>query len=370
MTLLDPLSISIPTASPAFLPSPRRDLPTRKLLQPSPTHPDDYILEIDYSALSDYLCCARQFENHYVFSRQGKYPPSATEFGKLFHSCEELRLRGAPNWQQAQTEKVIQHFSQNPVPPDEYRTGDRMLEVLSKYNTQYAEDGWPGQVVQHEGQPFVERPFKLELCSIPLNCNLPYPMDLLVARLNDVACDGQCTPVRSLHIQLTGRIDLLLYNSNSIFVVDHKTTSMGGKMFEDAFYLSLQTRGYTWAAKHILGLSLDDPTIPGLIANAVLVKPPHKTERGKSETIVCSRHTYFYSGDSLHEWEDNIKAHVSDLVHCLVRGYFPQTSLSFMSPCARCDMQLNCRLPRHQRAADLYSDDYQNVVWNPIDNID
>ena len=53
---------------------------------------DDYILEFDYSSLSDLLKCPRKYENAYVLGRVPIGDDSATAFGDLFHRCESLRI--------------------------------------------------------------------------------------------------------------------------------------------------------------------------------------------------------------------------------------------------------------------------------------
>lgn len=362
--MLDPLSFSIESPR---APAPRLDLPTRKLLQPSPDHPDDYILELDYShGLSNFMICPRLWENVNVRSRESAYDNIAQDFGSLFHKCEELRLRYglSPEVVARQRELVVQHFLSKPAPPGEYRTADRMIDVLNKYNSGVAaNDHWPESVAVRDGEKVLERSFKVPLCSVPVNTTLPYRYRDLVA-LPDFHTPSEYhgitnLPVRSLHILLTGRIDAILQNSNLLFVLDHKTTSRDESEVVEAFNLSFQTRGYAWAARE-LGFP-----VAGCIINSVLIRPPHKTERGKTAREAFNRHTYFYRPDMLDEFAESAKAHVSTLVHFLTTGFFPQTSLSFRSPCPRCDFHDNCRLPPHQREADLASDLYRDVTWDP-----
>lgn len=360
--MLDPLSISIPLAPDKFIPSdvPR---PQRKLLQPSPDHPDDYIIELDYSSLSNFMNCPRQSENYSVHSRELAGPSSATDFGKLFHSCEELRLRHgwSEETKQAQFRLVEAHFLSHPTSPSDHRTSERMLAVLGQYNKTYNEslpDGWPGKVRN------VEVPFKVPLCSVKVKGRLPYSDIQLTGRDDNAGrdeLDGEMIGlyVRNVHIIYTGRIDAVLSDSNLFWVADHKTSSRGGKEFVEAFRLSRQTLGYVWAAQKLLG-----ETFAGCILNALVIKPP--TQKLFNNTDL-ERHTFFYSQDHLTEWEEGMKWTITDFVSCLVRGYFPQQALSFKSPCSMCDYAENCQLPSKDRAADLASSLYQNVTWNPID---
>lgn len=351
--MIDPLSLNISLAPKA---PPRPVLPQRKLLQPIPDSPDSYVLEIDNSTLEHYTLCPRSFENYGVRARQKDRDVSPLEFGHLFHECEELRLtHGLTDAVRArQQELVMAHFVQYPVAPTDHRTAHRMLRLLEQYNSLYARDTWPESVLRdHEGQHFVERPFKIPLCTLNLNVLLPYYESELVVGSNK----REKLFVRSLHIVWTGRIDVVLRQGNAVFVVDHKTSSRGGSEFFDAFTLSSQTVGYCWAAQKILDLP-----VFGFILNAIIIKPPTKTLYDNNELV---RQTYFYSSDRILEWEDNVKSILTTLITDLQSGYFPQMARSFRSPCAMCDYTENCALPRHQRAADLQTSIYRDVTWDP-----
>lgn len=357
--MIDPLSISIP--SPVGVPTP--DLPIRRLLQPSPDHPDDYVLEIDNSTLEKFTQCNRRMENYAIHSREAATDQSAQQFGRLFHLCEEKRLLHGmtDEVRLRQTELVAKHFVSHPPDVDDHRTEARMLSVLRSYNERYASDGWPERVLRDaNGLPLVERPFKIPLCTIPINAVLPYHPNGLV--VNYTKLGAQTLYVSSLHIIYTGRIDAILSDSNATWVVDHKTTSSGGKEFAEAFRLASQTVGYTWAAQKILAAP-----VSGLIVNAITILKPLKTARGNPDRETFDRLTYFYSADRIAEWEESVRHTVSDFVACLVRGFFPMTGpKSFKSPCVYCDYHENCQLPRDQRAADLASSLFRDVTWNPI----
>lgn len=359
--MLDPLSLSIPLDTPAPLRRPSDPtLPTRKLLYPSPTHPDDYVLEIDNSSLEKFTTCPRAAENYLVRSRESSRDSSATSFGKLFHSCEELRLLHglSPVVVKRQYELVLEHFEQHPVAPDDHRTAARMISILDLYNKRYENDGYPEKVLEKDGQKMVERAYKVELCSLELNCILPYDAFALLQHPQSMERNGDLR-VRSLHIFWTGRIDAILHDSNALWVLDHKTSSIGGEQYYEDFKLSSQTVGYTWAAQKLLG-----EAVAGLILNAVIIRKPTKT--GIAHEF--NRQTYFYSQDRITEWEDNVKAMVSDFVANLVRGFFPQHTKWCMSKYGKCPYHENCSLPREARAADLSSDLYRNVTWNPTNH--
>lgn len=358
--MLDPLSVDIPLAS--GRPEPLdAHLPVNRLLKPAPTK-DDYIVELDYSTVSPFLECHRKFEDVAIFCREAAKDTSATSFGQLFHSLEETRLRAGNVSAETvlkQTTKITEHFLSHVPPAGDHRTADRMVQVIQQYNEIYGLDGLDKKIYVDSEGPFIERPFKIELTTIKLDQYIPYNKALLCNDIGDWKSKNGLY-IRDLHFLYVGRIDVLLREAALLWVMDHKTSSRGGREFEEAFRLSLQTRGYVWAAQKITGLP-----VAGLIMNAAVIRPLTKTGVGTE----LNRHTYFYSSDSIEEWELDMKAHVSDIVACLVRGYFPQYSRSFKSPCAGCDYQENCALPRHQRAADLASDLYRDVKWDPMHDL-
>lgn len=354
-TTLDPLSstFSIPLADPR---PPRPTYPQRKLLTPSPDHLDDYILELDYTAISTFFVCPRRFENRSIHSREAAKEQSPLVKGNLFHTCEDMRLRQEPDLQKKQQDAIVQDYIDNPVSHDDFRQQDFFVNVMNQYNKRYANDRLPQKVLIVNGEPFVERAFKIELMTIEVNAPLPYPRQLIM-KDSHTELDADAWPhVRNLHIIYTGKIDAVLEENGNLFVADNKTTSRGGQEFLDYFNLSFQTRGYCWAVQKILNRE-----VLGAIVNAIIWRKETKTGKGTE----FQRPTYFYSQDSLAEWEESMKAHCETIISMLVRGYFPQTSLSFRSPCSWCDYQDNCRLPRAQRPADLASDLYRDVTWNP-----
>lgn len=351
--MIDPLSSTISLSESV---SQRPPAPTKYLLKPSPEHPGDYILEVDYSTISHFIVCPRQGENKMVYHREAQRENSAQNFGTLFHKLEEKRLLvgWTPELDKVHLETIADWFVKYPSPPEDHRTAGMMTKVLAGYKQRYLNDGLEKRVFCMDEHPFVERPFKIPLMTIEVNQTIPYPSGLLV----QFGHDKVHLKVRNLHIIYVGKIDSLFIDEAKLYWVrDIKTSSRGGSEFSEAFRLSLQTRGYAWAAQKILGKS-----VAGLMLDAVIVRKETKTGKGTEYT----RQSYFYSPDLIDEWEEDMKGHMLSFVSCLQRGFFPQVSLSFKSPCPSCDYFENCALPRHQRAADLASDVYRDVTWNPM----
>jgi PD-(D/E)XK nuclease superfamily len=351
--MLDPLSVTVPLS----VSTDRKPVqPKRYLLSPSPDHPDDYIMELDYSSMSNFMICPRKAENYSVRGREAARDESALNFGRLFHKLEQHRLLlgWTGEFDQYQAEEVVKHFVEYPPAPTDHRNAEMMRKVMIGYRERYSGDRLDNKVLMFEGHKFVERPFKIPLVTIKVDQTIPYSQNVLLGIETN---HQQGLHVNHLHVLYVGKIDSLLTESDMYWVKDDKTSSRGGSEFEEAFRLSLQTRGYCWAAQKIVGKQ-----IAGLQLNAVVVRPPTRTGKGTE----YNRRSYFYSQDSLDEWEDDMKAHVESFVRCLVKGFWPQTALSFKSPCPSCDYSENCALPRHQRAADLASELYRDVTWNPM----
>lgn len=355
--MLDPLSVSIP------LPSGRPTIiqPARRIFQRIEST-NSFILELDNTARDYFTTCPRSAENYLIHSRQSSRTATALSFGGLFHKCEELRLRHglSPETVAAQHALVHEHFILNPVPPDEYRNEARMIEVLKLYNEFYHHDQWPRQVIRDSlGEPFVERGFKLELCSFDINHDIPYPPRLLIA--GEENNPDPAFHIDSLHVYATGIIDVAIEEARYVFNVDHKTSKEGGESWANAFANSAQTVGYVWGLQKIL-----QRQVHGIIMNGVIVREPAKTARATTPRTEFRRVTHFYRPDMVEEWERNTKAITEDFVNCLTRGYFPQVPRSFLSPCSYCQYRENCLLPPEQRLGDLASDLFQNVTWNPL----
>ena len=351
--MLDPLNIAIPLSH--IETRPKAAGPKRFLLKPT-EKPDEYILEWDYSGATHIMRCPRSAENYHVFRRELAKDQSALGFGRLYHKFTETSLRHGLSEEviTRQNEQIAAHFMEFPCAPTDHRNADMAFALQRLYNERYKNDGWREKVFIFEGEPFIERPFKLEFCTIPVDRVIPYSPDLLLEKSNGTQ---KLLYIESIHVQYVGRIDIVLEELSNLWVVDRKSSSRGGAEFEEAFRLSLQTRGYAWALWKITGRR---PM--GCILDAAVVRKPTKT--GKNTEL--NRKPYFYSEESLLEFEQNMHAHVADFVGCLVRGFFPQSAQSFKSPCAGCDYVENCALPLSQRAADLSTDIYRDVTWNPL----
>ena len=358
----------------------------RTLLQQSPDHPDDYILAIDHSSLESFNVCARKAEYALVQKRQPVRNTSALSYGTAVHKAIETMLRVDADQRENPVvvgkvqSDIISHYGENPVPMDEWRTAERALETVAKYRKQFANDVF--EVLEVNGNPMVEVPFALPLGMVELNQVVKYdPLIVTGAAKNDDDTPCQHFYVRNIHILWSGRIDAIIVMDGRIWVMDHKTSSMGGAGFTDQFFLSSQTIGYTWAAQELLraahgsspgtfanwspihrlevGTSID---VSGLLLNGIITRKPTRTGVG-NEFV---RQRYRYEPAQLDEWKHNTLTLVSDFLSHLCRGFFPMQTAWCINKYGRCPYFEVCQLPAQQRERYLSSNIFEPVTWSPL----
>lgn len=325
---------------------------------------NDYQLNIDWSTLESFLSCDRASEFKLVYGRCSK-SRSALTYGAAIHAGLEVAARGTRKLSDADLLKTAIAateipFIESPTEFGEWRNFESATETVKEYLSHYK--GEAMQVIEHEGQPLIEVGFSMPLGIIPINTELKYGKGLLVKDV--VHPDGSINVeddvplfIENLHVNWTGIIDKVVTVHNKIWVLDHKTTSMFGPDYFDDFELSTQPIGYQWAMEKVLGRPID-----GYIIDVLVGRKPTKTGKGRE----FHRHFYDRSDWKLSEWPKNTLELVSDLVHNLVRGYFPQKTSHCRGKYGKCQYFDTCNLKPEQRLMYLYSDSYQDFTWSPI----
>jgi hypothetical protein len=317
------------------------DAPKRPLLERD-GEGDDYILRIDNSTLETFQACSRASEFQCIERRQ-KQPSAALAFGGAIHEGLEVLYRdGFVNLPRAivacQTALDRVKFRD----PDEWRTPACAEETLRRYVDTYQSHD-PICPIVSDGQLFIEQPFSLTIGEVTLNAHIA-KLDLFV---------------RKLTILWSGRIDIAAhYGDANAYVVDHKTTSMGGVTFFGDFMLSQQMVGYNWALRKML----PQHNIVGTVVNAIIQRKPSKT--GKS--LEFSRQVYFHADWHVDEWKRDVLSEIERFLSCLVDGYFPKATKWCFGKYGQCPYHDVCTLPPHQREIMLNSSEYVNVTWSPL----
>jgi hypothetical protein len=185
-------------------------------------------------------------------------------------------------------------------PIDDYRTKEKCLSVMIEYSKKYPEENF--KVVKGPSGPLIEVPFTLDT-GMYLPCklsNLPRPgeSDVEPERRTCVGlpldddvcslCHRPCEP-----IEYGGIFDGVVEYSGSVYVLEHKSTSMLGGSYFNQFKPNNQVTGYAWAAAQMSGLP-----VGGAIINAIGV---YKVGKTKFERSITSRFP-----EEITEWLDNV----------------------------------------------------------------
>src|SRR5690606_1937638 len=114
------------------------------------------------------------------------------------------------------------------------------------------------------GEVAVELPFALHIGDIPIEREI---------WVTDPDIDSGEPTLRyfdKIKVIFTGKIDRVCRKNDSLYLLDHKTTSIGGPTFFQEFYTALQFKGYKWAVEQMLGEPVAGVIINGLICRAPL----------------------------------------------------------------------------------------------------
>lgn len=326
----------------------------KRLLKQTAT-PHVYELNIDNSSLELFTTCPRQAEYKLVLGRSYS-DRAALSFGSAMHTAlEHISLGGT---YESAVKLLEQHFYANPVDEFEWRNLAFAVESLRKYLEQHKDAMWP----LNGEKKFVELGFNVPLedtqdkyLTIPVENFIAYPRCVIVENATE---DTPAFFCESIKVRWTGRIDLVTELDGKIYIVDRKTSSMGGSTFWENFFLSSQMRGYMFAAQHVLQ-DLDRP-LEGIIVDALFGRKPTKT--GVAHEFARAKFTY--TQESLDEWLIDIIQHIEFFITRLVRGMFPQGTQWCVGK-YRCKYHDVCKLPQNMRTNYLMSNVYEENTWDP-----
>lgn len=311
---------------------------------PLPLFPAPGHLLLDNSALEKLARCPRAFEYERVALRQPAGDKAALVFGKAVHSALEARYSIADPRQPlspAERASVLQAGADAlpPMPPDEWRTADRLRDLIDKYLAEYPVDDW--RVLA------VEQPFCLPLgVAEPLGC-VPHAD-------GGVTCEVQ--------VWYAGRIDLIIETADGVLMTpDHKTTSRYGSEYVAGGVNSGQFRGYCWAASKLL----QRPCNWSLVN--VLICRPH-TASGKGKPTEFDRQPHYYSDELIDEWRQDVLQHCESVLRYSQAGRWPRQPSACVGKFGLCGYHDICRAASAQRAAVLASPVFQDCAWSPLRN--
>jgi hypothetical protein len=313
----------------------------------STSDPNIFDFRIDNSGVQDFTTCARAAEFSTVKKRETAGEKSALFYGTTAHSALEVRkkaqLSGDLNsdWPEQQLSLIETTYLSNPQPLDEWRSPDLLIQLIQKYNKQYPIHDEPFSIIPGS----IELPFAIPLGTAEIGCDLPTRVGPRF--------------VEKLNIIWTGRIDAIVNFDNSIFIMDHKTSSIGGPSYFEDFRLTSQMHGYVWAA-----WQLGHPAC-GLLLDSLISRKPSATGKG----FELRRERYWYDDEAIEEWKQDTFTHITDFLEHAMRNYFPKATKWCHGKYGECPYWHVCTTPKSDREALLFNDGlFKDVTWSPLND--
>ena len=298
----------------------------------------DNTLFIDNSRLEVFTVCPRKAEYAVVHQRVPAGVNAAFLCGGAVHLALNYRYKyygtgpvdKAGRWRM---EHIIDLcYKDVELDIKEYRTAGYVKQVLRAYMMTYPTEQDFDIVVNAEtGKPMVEESFSVYLGDI----------------------DG-------IRVVWKGRIDLVIRLKEAvqrIFVMDTKTSSVGGEGYFSEYHTSSQMQGYDYALQKTLGLP-----IAGVTVNAIFTRKITKTGKG----IECQRGRIPYDQEIIDAWQMNTLHIASDFLHNNHRGYFPMHTKQCMTRYGACAYLGVCQMAPSNRHGWLYSSAYKLDEFDPL----
>ncbi len=247
---------------------------------------------------------------------------------------------------------LTQFFDEHQVPSEDWRNLNWCMKLLRKYNEKYDIEQF-NLLKDHEDKPMVELSFALPLYTY----HGPYRGVTM-----------------NIPIIYTGRIDLPVSIDGSIFITDHKTTSMMGQMFWDQQRRSSQQKGYVWAFQNLTGIKVDGYQINGIrtkeppqyVQAGVKGTGKYTTENWWNETF--QRERFIIKPGDTEEWKANTIALLENFFHKYNQNYLPMMT-TWCSHYGRCAYYDVCQLDASDRDFFLASGLYADNTWSPLKSI-
>lgn len=309
-------------------------------------------MKVDNFTLEQFTCPAK----YDLRIRRGLVPlrrkPSLS-FGSVIHS-------GLAEWYRTgDFEKALKtiliHWPEV-MPSDDFRTRDYALKVLGNYIREYPKESW--KLLEGSEGPIVEQAFTIptgfylecQECSI-----LGYASEEDVTRGMCSNCGNPLEPV-----EYGGIIDAAIEFAGTVYVLDHKTTTVLGKD-ESTYYFQQykpdnQMTGYIWG----LG-RLTNRRVGGAMINALGL---YKSGETKFKRHLTARNQF-----EIDEWLKGVLARCNEIKRCERTGVWRLETSKCMNY-GMCEYHsvhvLNDPVSRESRL----SQDYIVSPWNYEDRDD
>lgn len=325
-------------------------------MKPVPLRLTDGVLFIDNSSLSLINECMRKASYALGYRRKQARDETALRFGGIMHKVLETRYRQGTvcnsSIENAMIDTARSEFQLWQPPEGDFRNLDQAVACLTKYNKTYPTESF--EIIEVAGHRGTETPF-----AVPFG-ELEIQKELCVQDVNpEIDPEPKMKFIDTLPVVFTGRIDLVIQDANGIWLMDHKTSSIGGSNLFAPFYIDSQFKGYAWALKQLLG---QDSYPSGVLINALINRRPTRT--GKS--IEFLRDTITFTKDVIEEWHTSFMTTLQLYLACIEVQQFPMQTPACVSKYGRCEFYDVCQLPLAQRDLMLNSGNYVDRTWDPI----
>ncbi len=313
----------------------------------------------DATSLGYLKTCPRLYQYHMIEGWIPKEESIHLRFGSEYHQAiydYEISRSMGLSFEDAVRNTVqlllarIKDWDPDPtLRPFSHKNKDQLLHLVVAYLDEFRDDPCKTLILEN-GKPAVELSFKFQLDWGPSQTYLDY---------EDKSGGSRATrkPVPNAQSYiLCGHLDRVVTFADSIFVVDHKTTSTTPTDFYFAQYSpNNQMTLYTFAGKVIL-----DAVVSGVIVEAAQVtnEKPMKFKR---------RPTY-RSDEVIDEWLDDLEYHLANAEAFAEANYWPMNDTA-CGNYGGCRFREVCSRPAAVRERFLKSDFIQlpeDERWNPL----
>jgi hypothetical protein len=289
----------------------------------------DGVLYLDNSALELITTCPRQAQYYILHKREKSAERTALMFGGIIHKILEAKYKAITSPLETQTAIMLavaaDAFSTWTPDAEEFRNYDCAVRFVGEYQKLYGIE-----------------PFEVNAIETPF-----------AVPIGEFVFGG-----KTIKVIWQGRIDLVVKGMESkLYGIDHKSTSMMGPSYFREFDLSSQIKGYGWAIRETLGITLE-----GFIVNALGIRRP--TKSGKP--FEFQRYTVRFSNADLEEWKQDTLHVIASFLGGVEAEYLPRHTKWCVGKYGECQYYNVCVLPAEHRATMLASGDYKPVTWNPL----
>jgi len=302
-------------------------------------------VKVDNFALEQFICPAKYDLriNKQVVPLRRK--PSLSFGGAMHFGWAEWYRTGNAG---AALKAIHEHWPEV-MPSDDFRTEAYALKVMAAYIQEYPTESW--KVIQGPNGAVVEQAFTIDTgmfldCQ---DCEFSYTpkTDLAAGRCGN--CNGALEP-----IIYGGIIDVGAEFGDTLYVVDHKTTTVLGK--EDSTYYFLQYKPDNQMTGYIWGLrKLTNRKVGGCIINAVGLY--------KSGEVRFKRHITARNDFEIAEWLEGVRDRCNRIKRAERLGLWPLETSQCMNY-GQCEYHsihvLNDPVSREKRLET----DYVRSEWN------